>query len=168
MNKARKQKMELETIGTQTEKCSNKDIGTQTENICVYLTKTQTKFSVNFMNVVVQTDFAENSQINCYIPQETVNTVEIIVQIDLVTNYENVAQTEETPHYVPLVREVVIFKLKNELTMTQHVLAQHQKEVVPLQTHEELLNKFDALTATEGDTFSSIRNEKEKVKKVQN
>jgi len=44
--------------------------------------------------------------------------VEAVVQIDSVITEDDQTQTEETPHYVPLVREVVIMKLQNELIKT--------------------------------------------------
>lgn len=64
------------------------------------------------------------------------------------------AQTNETPFYAPLVREVIIKKLQNELLIVHEELAQHKEKVVPLHEHQVLKKKFEALTRTEDATFA--------------
>jgi len=46
-------------------------------------------------------------------------------------------QIEETPAYIPLVREEFIRRLQNELLKVQHELTQHIEEVAPLCIHQE-------------------------------
>ena len=139
------EKCSTEVNGTQTEPCPTEDINTQTKQHCVCSIETQTYTLVDSIDVVVQTDFEENVHANHCIFKET---VENDVQNDSMPTHDNEAQTEKTPLYTPLVREVVILKLQHELTQTQQVFAQYKKEVVPLQIHQELMKKFNTLTAT--------------------
>lgn len=85
------------------------------------------------MNFVVETDAEENIQVDYYMIQEA---AEVVVQTDPVETQDDEAQTEETPTYIPLVREVVISNLRNELIKVQQELTQHKKEVVPLRIHQ--------------------------------
>lgn len=75
--------------------------------------KTQTNLPTT--KVVVQTDFEENAQKNCCMSQETTKAA---IQTDSMITHDSKNQIEETSPYVPLVREVVIIKLHNELTKT--------------------------------------------------
>lgn len=68
--------------------------------------------------------------------------------------------------YIPLVREVVIRKFKNELVKTWEELTQHKEEVVPLWVHQELRKKFEALMVTKDETFTNYKDERKKFEKL--
>jgi len=57
-------------------------------------------------------------------------------------------------NYIPLVREAANIKLQNELAK-----ARHKENVVPLQVHQELRKKFEALTIIEDETFANYKDE---------
>jgi len=126
----------METIGTQTEQCPLENIETQTQGPCVFSMETQMDFPTT--NVVVQTNSKENAQVDGCIPQGTFKVVvqtdfkrnapadycmsqeaaEAAIQTDSMVTQDDETQTEETYHYVPLLREAVIMKLRNELKKT--------------------------------------------------
>lgn len=80
---------------------------------------------------------------------------------------DNEAQIEETPAYIPSVREAFIRKLQNELLKVQQELTQHKEEVMPLCIQQELRKKFEALTTIEDETFALYKGEKKKFEKAQ-
>ena len=53
------------------------------------------------------------------------------------------------------------------MTQTKQELVNFKKEVVPLQVHQELLEKINKIISTEYATFSNFRSEQKKVKKAQ-
>jgi len=139
------------------------------------------------IDIVVQTNSKESVQVDCCMPQGTMEVVaqtnfegnaptnycmfqeaaEAVVQTDSVITQDDETQTEETPHYIPLLREVVIIKLQKELTKTQQKFAQRKEEVVTLQVHQKLQKKFEALTITEDKTFANSKDEQKKLEKAQ-
>ena len=122
--KVRKLKVEMETTGTQTEHCSGKNVETQTKILLVYSKETQTEPCIveesemqtedpcvfpqetqtDFLTVkdVVQTDVEESIPVDYCMIQEA---AEATVQNEPMKTQDNQAQTEETPAYIPLVRE---------------------------------------------------------------
>lgn len=85
--------------------------------------------------VAVQIDIEENTQVDCCMTREV---DEAAIQTDSMVTQVDEVQTEETLDYIPLVREVVIIKLKNELAKAQQELGRHKEEVLPLQVHQKL------------------------------
>jgi len=97
----------------------------QTEDPCIFLQGTQTDHPT--VDTSIQIDVEKYVRVDCIIQEE----FEVAVATDPREAQDREAQTDETPLYTPLEREVVIKKLQNELLMVPHELAQHKEKVVP-------------------------------------